>query len=70
MPLITIYEYLAQQENSTTEWAKEFVQGLAMSPVHSGDCTKEIHSCNLCTLEDLLVEYREYVFGKTCATNN
>ena len=31
---------------------------------HLGDCTKSSCPCNLCVLESILVEYREYYFKK------
>lgn len=53
------------------EWAKEFLgsyfnfsDDLSKSSdiYHDGDCTNQIHACNLCVLEGILEEYRNYTF--------
>lgn len=30
---------------------------------HSGDCTNEAYTCDLCLLHSLLEEYEEYIFN-------
>ena len=36
----------------------------SLNDVHSGDCTKSCHTCDLCLLEYNLKEYREYFFDE------
>lgn len=35
-----------------------------LNEVHHGDCTKSAISCNLCVLESLLEDYRNYFFNE------
>lgn len=54
----------------STKWIRDYVRNGAWSPyrflepVHDGDCTNCPYTCNLCCLESLLREYREYYFSK------
>jgi hypothetical protein len=47
-------------------WAKEFVSHLNSDVVniHHGDCTNQPVSCYLCTIENLLKNYKEYYFNE------
>lgn len=56
----TLFEWVANQDDTTVEWAEKFLHELLTSPTHSGDCTGENHPCNLCVLESILDDYFEY----------
>lgn len=62
----TLIEFIAEKDEVDIEWVKNFINGLMKSvienPVHYGDCTNDIHTCNLCCLEGILNEY--YVYFK------
>lgn len=52
-------------EEDKIEWARNFIHSITNNienEVHLGDCTNEIHPCNLCVLESMLSEYRKYIF--------
>ena len=49
-------------------WAESVVMSVSEMlknfSVHAGDCTKQNHSCSLCTYETMLSEFREYTFDE------
>lgn len=44
------------------EWIENFLNDIIKEDYHNGDCTNHATPCSLCLLEDLLTEYRQYVF--------
>lgn len=73
---LTFFEWCAEQEalegedlNGWTEHYKDFATKHAWhsyqsdKAVHDGDCTKCPYTCQLCVLEDLLADYRQYYFS-------
>lgn len=62
---LTLVEWLAKTEESSPEWAEEFLlQILKPNKKHDGDCTAMIHTCDLCCLEGILKDYIEYYFSE------
>ena len=72
---MSFFDWFVQGSNSDiekepTDFIRTFVTQAAWSsyssstPVHDGDCTDMPYSCSLCTLEDLLKDYRKYFFKK------
>lgn len=57
---LSLPQWLAIKESTTVTWAADFITELATNQYHSGDCTNEIHACNLCTLETILNNYYKY----------
>jgi hypothetical protein len=53
-------------EPSWLRWAEHLIEnyGKLLNAHHLGDCTKTPISCNLCVLESLLTDYREYYFNE------
>ena len=55
------------EDPASTEWADRFLDHVlndSMKAVgHDGDCTKQAFTCDLCLLEEMLSEYREYRFN-------
>lgn len=63
---MSLYEWIAHDNESTIEWAIGFVkETLENKPIHIGDCTRHPCSCSLCHLEAILGEYRKYYFEGT-----
>jgi hypothetical protein len=69
--MYNLVEFLAATESKNfdhiddgkLEWAKEFLFSYFNEKTdlyHDGDCTNQIHACNLCVLEGILEEYRKY----------
>lgn len=62
-------------DNIDPNWLK-WAEGLIdkypkmLNAGHAGDCTKMPISCNLCVLESLLSDYREYFFNEEEWRNN
>lgn len=72
MEYLTFFEWLAERDNegdppdmpkSDVAWAKNEVRNMFWLGKHGGDCTDAPHTCDLCLLESLLKEYREYRFN-------
>ena len=59
-----------KHEKPSTVWIRNYVTRSAWESYrtgeakHDGDCTKMPYSCGLCTLTDLLVQYRDYYFDR------
>jgi len=61
----SFFEFVKNYDNGSDEWTDEFLKILSdKNQVHYGDCTNAPCACNLCVIERLLVEYREYFFKK------
>ena len=74
MEYYTFTEYLAACEGEDfniiepdwLKWAENFVAHITemlQEGIHQGDCTKHCHTCNLCCIERMLEEYRNYRFN-------
>jgi len=57
---MTLYEFVAEQEETEIAWAKQFVDGLLSKPIHEGDCTGQNFTCNLCLLEHILNDFKKH----------
>lgn len=64
------YEELEKlpHEAHSTGWIENYAKNDAWKSyrtgeaVHDGDCLNNPYTCSLCSLTDLLIEYREYYF--------
>jgi len=74
MSKLSFFEWIAEQhrhngEAPSTTWIENYAKKTAWEsyqnkqPMHDGDCVNRPYSCDLCILEDLLREYREYALG-------
>lgn len=62
---LDFFEWLAKNQETSLEWAREFINEIFNGKViHLGDCTQHPCPCELCILEGLLEDYREYYFKK------
>lgn len=59
--MLNFFEYIAKEEDLDLKKAKEFAYDLLNSNKHSGDCTKEPHTCLLCLLSTYIDDYYKYV---------
>lgn len=54
-----------EEEASSVEWTdsyfKHFID-VAKNGKHEGDCTKQSFTCDLCLMEQMMEEYRQYIF--------
>jgi len=67
MKKLTLAEwYSGTDQYNNAEESFEFLTGLLEggNKIHLGDCTNDSCPCDLCVLETILVEYREYYVNK------
>ena len=64
-----LIQFHADKEDESYVWTKIFIestfQDAIKNPLHSGDCTDENFTCNLCLIESMLSEYHKYVKEKS-----